>query len=84
MQDQANHDLKAKSIERAAGRKVLSASARLEDVALSLSEASFILIDSKKAQRLANLARCASLAAEPLRQLASELIHARGGSNVYS
>jgi len=79
MDDQDKHDLRAKSIERHAGRLVLSAAAGLDDVALTLGEASFVIPDSKKAQRLASLSRAASLASEPLRKLAGDLIRARRG-----
>ena len=77
MTDQDKHDQHGKAIERQAGRLVLAAAAGLDDVALTLCQASFVIPDNKKARRLASLSRAASLAGEPLRKLAGDLIRAR-------
>ena len=68
-----SHDRRQNAIGRKAGYYVRAAQARLEDAAVFLADASFVVDDNKAAQRLAGLSRAASLAAEPLSQIVRNL-----------
>jgi len=77
MQAPSRHDSKRKSRNSRSGDRaatfVRDAKLRLLDAAGFLAEASFASTDSRVAQRLANLARAAGMAAQPLGEITRSL-----------